>query len=138
MEAVIDPAYRPMLEQQIYAAGQDYDRAILTVSSGALALTAALLHDIAPGPLDAGSRLLLIVSWGALTAALVLIIVSIQFGYRALRNALDNVDSTDIEALKTIPGGRAATWTGRLNIAAGGALVAGLVAFALFALVNLP
>lgn len=126
--------YRDLLVGADHDASRDYDTAVLSIASGALALSATFAHDIAPHP-HPNTLWIVAAAWVLLTLSLVAILVSLLTSQAALRKAIRDLDEgLDLGAL---PGGRHAAWTLYLNRAAGGALVLGLVSLAVFALTNL-
>lgn len=126
--------YRQAMVDADRDASRDYDNAVLSLASGALALSATFAHDIAPHP-QPDSLVILGASWGLLTAALIAILVSLVTSQVALRRVIRDIDAE--KDLGSNPGGRAATWTKILNFLALFALVLGLAALALFAWANL-
>jgi len=104
---------------------QDYDRAILTLSSGALALSATFLHDIARNVASA-SLDLLTASWVALIAAIISIVASFQTSQLATRQEMLNKDSKYAFRATVV-----------LNVLGGLGFIGGMVLFARFAFVNL-
>ncbi len=126
--------YRRHLVDARHAASQDYDRAVLTLSSATLALSVTFLHDIAPTP-KPGSTTLVVLSWLCLGGALVLIFASLLTSRWSLERALDDHDANKPEEPQR-PGGRLAVTTEVLNVLAGVGVVAGFVFLAWFALIN--
>ncbi len=112
-------------ERREHAASQDYDRAILTLSSGTLALSATFLHDIAPNPVGCSVGLL-VASWIFLVVAIVAIVVSYLSSQQAHRATMGDKDAS-----------RPTNVTRALTYFAGEGSVGGIVLFAIFALVNL-
>lgn len=117
-------AYWEAASRAELSASQDYDRAILTLSSGTLALSATFLKDIAQTP--AKSIVLLEVSWAALIGAIIAIILSFLVSQWAIRAEARNEGLRF--GVKGIVG---------LTLFGGVAFVLGIVLFATFALVNL-
>ena len=105
------------------SASQDYDRAILTLSSATLALTATFLKDIAPNPPK--EPLLLVASWTGLIVAIVLIIGSFLISQWVIRAEARNEGAPWMTKL-----------TVAVNVVAGVGFVVGIVLFAIFALLN--
>jgi uncharacterized membrane protein YgcG len=120
-----EQAYYEALTAALLSGSQDYDRAVLTLSSGTLALSATFIHDIAPTPVG-DSIILLILSWAALVLALSLTVISFQTSQWAMNRELTGGTATRLTKV-----------TVALNVAAGIGLLGGIVLFAYFALVNL-
>jgi hypothetical protein len=122
-----DEAYYKALADAHLSGSQDHDRAILTLSSGTLALSATFVHDIAPNPVGC-SVALLIAAWVGLIAAIIAIVLSYQTSQAAHRAAMREEDgSTKTRATVTV----ALTVIGDIGF------IAGIVLFAAFAAVNL-
>jgi hypothetical protein len=126
--------YRDWLIQADHDASRDYDAAVLTLATGTLALSVTFAHDIAPSPVGC-STALLGAAWFALTVSLVTVLWSLITSQASLRKTIDDIDQK--RAISRHPGGTSARVTGWLNELTGACLVFGLVAFAVFALVNL-
>jgi len=117
--------WRALSDAQL-SGSQDHDRAILTLSSATLALSATFLHDIAPSP--PGAVEFLVVSWGAFLAAIVLIVASFQVSQWAMQAAM----SGQAGAVRTRTHAIVA-----LNLLADVGFVVGIVTFVFFARQNL-
>ena len=117
-------AYYQALAATALSGSQDYDRAILTLSSGTLALSATFIHNIADHPMSNVD--LLSWSWAGLIAAIVSIVVSFQTSQWATRR--DMLGKTAPLLVKVTVG---------LNLLGGLAFIGGIVLFARFAFVNL-
>lgn len=122
-----DQSYWQALAAAQLSGSQDHDRAILTLGSGTLALSATFLHDIAPDPVG-NSLILLLISWALLVVAIVLIVCSFQTSQWAMQAGMENRD----EAMKF-----RTRVTIALNVASDIGFVGGIALFALFAVVNL-
>lgn len=105
---------------------EGFDKTIVAVSSGAMVLSVTFLHDLAPKPTTA-SMIPLWVGWGGLLLCLVLIIISMLTGQRALELALE--ERKEVTRFSTIT-----TW---LNVTSAIALILGLGGLAGFAHVNM-
>jgi hypothetical protein len=104
---------------------ESFDRAVLAVAGGGLAISVTFLHDVAPHPVGR-SLLWLWIGWIGLALSLSSIIASMLTGHRALEDALR--------------GGKITKFTGyttALNIAAGLTVVVGLLSLAGFAQINM-
>lgn len=124
--------YRDFLVSADHDASRDFDTAVLSLGSGALALSATFAHDIAPHPVDVN---LAAISWALLTVSVIATLTSFITSQKALRKTMTDLDAG--EDLPLVPGGTSSRWTKHLNSIAGGALVLGLISLALFAWANL-
>jgi len=84
--------YRQAMVDADRDASRDYDNAVLSLASGALALSATFAHDIAPHP-QPDSLVILGASWGLLTTALIAILVSLVTSQVALRKVIRDIDA---------------------------------------------
>jgi hypothetical protein len=91
--AWIDQTHWQALAAAQLSASQDHDKAILTLASGTLALSATFVHDIAPNPVGC-SVALLIVSWVALVASIVFIVLSYQASQWTMQAAMQEKDAS--------------------------------------------
>lgn len=90
-------AYRDHLHTALQSAHEQYDRAILTLSTGLLGLSVTFIKSdsaTAAPPL----RCLLVLSWVFLLLAIISTLVSFLFSQRALRKALN--DAHELYILK--------------------------------------
>lgn len=111
---------------------QDFDKAVLTISGGALAVSVAFIKDIAHGP---NVPSLLALAWAAFTISIVSILVSNYSSHWALVKALVDLDKDQAGAVQ----GGCFTWvTEGLNVLALGSLLLGLVMLLGFSFLNLP
>jgi hypothetical protein len=76
-----DLSYRDWLVKAHHVASQDFDKALMALSGGALGISLAFIHDVALHPHRKGW---LEVSWGSLAASLLLILVSFLTSQSAL------------------------------------------------------
>lgn len=121
---------REWLRQADHTASRDFDKAVMTLAAGALAVSIAFVHDVAPSPIHTSW---LGVAWGLFSLSLVLILLSFLMSQHALRREMQ-VLAGDRE--DDAPGG----WLGRATVGldrgSAGALVSGVVALVVFALYN--
>jgi hypothetical protein len=71
------------VHQQVY---QDYDKAIMSLAGGALAISLVFIHDVAPDPTH---RWAIAISWGFLTGSLLLVIGSFLASQWTIERALE-------------------------------------------------
>ena len=126
--------YRSFLIKADYAASKAYDKAIMTLSGGALGLSMAFLKDIAPKPADCTIALIAL-SWLFLTTSIGSTLVSMLTSQFALRKAIKQVDEGSI--YKQRPGASFAWLTSALTITAGTLFVVGIFFLAWFCVANM-
>jgi hypothetical protein len=124
--------WRQWLVQADHDASQDYDKTVLTLATGTLALSVTFAHDIAPTPAP-GSSVLLACAWLALGISAVFVLASLLTSQRCIRDQIAELDQDH----QVAPHGPAVVATSFLTIGSGVLLIAGLVAFAWFALANI-
>jgi len=122
---------RQWLLQADHAASRDFDKAIMTLAAGALGVSIAFVHDVAPHPVRVAW---LGWAWGLFAASLVLILLSFLTSQHALRREMKVLSG---ERSDRRPGGWLGLATIGLNWTSAGALVSGVVALVVFALYNL-
>lgn len=125
-------AYWQQIQEGLDAASKDFDRAVFTLSSGALVLSITFLRDIAPQPVCLG---LVIASWIFMVISVAAVLGSFYASERAhLHSAQRFVDGE-------IDSGRGGAWgkaTDVLNRAAGLTFLVGAILLVWFAIANLP
>lgn len=125
--------YRDVLVEADHLASLNYDKAVMTLSGGALGISITFLKDIVPMPL-ATTKILLYISWIAFAISLASILTSYLFSMASLRKAIRQVDDGTIYT-KPI-GGFATRFTEFLRILASVGFLVGVVGFVWFALAN--
>src|SRR4051794_14101065 len=80
-----DLSYRDWLVKAHHVASQDFDKALMALAGGALGISLAFIHDVAPHP---GHKGWLEVSWGSLSGSLLLILVSFLTSQSALLSTI--------------------------------------------------
>ena len=126
--------YRDWLVQADKKTLEAYDKAVMTLSGGALAISLTFIKDVVPSP-KAGTVNLLIWAWILLTGSIGAILVSIIMSHWALRKAITQVDKATIYTGRA--GGMFSWVTEILNVVAGTAFVVGVVFLARFAVANM-
>lgn len=124
-----------LLKRQLSNA-ENYDKAILSLSTMFLGFSFAFLKDFVPAHL--AERLsLLYVSWGMLTAAVVTTVISFWVSQRAidvqLKKAEDYYLRSDAGALQKSPIAKITDW---VNLAAGTFFILGVAFTTVFVVVN--
>lgn len=122
---------REWLVKADYDAHRDFDKAVMTLSAGALGLTIVFVHDLAPNP---EFVLLLAMAWALFAGSLLAILVSFLFSQTALRREITAIDTGVV--LPT-PGGTPGRVTFWLNLAATVTLIGGAIGFVVFASLNI-
>lgn len=125
-----DPKYRDLLVSLDQESQRDYDKAILTLSGGALGISFAFFKDIV-GNNPIQFSFLLLISWICWSLSLTSILFSFLSSQRALRKAIQQIDSNQE------PRNIANCITVILNIASGILFVLGLISIAIFVFINM-
>jgi hypothetical protein len=124
-----------LLERQ-FSNSEAYDKAILSLSSGFLALSLTFIKDIVPRAQLAHTWLLYL-SWGTLAAAVIATVVSFRVSNGAIEAQLARAHryyiERDEDAFKTTP---IAKLVEGLNIFSGVAFIGGVVLTAIFVTLN--
>lgn len=125
--------YRNWLVAADQKSSEAYDKAVMTLSGGALGLSLTFIKDIVKSshPILLWS---LMSAWGCLTLSLAAILISMLSSQWALRKAIIQVDQASLPG--ATPGGGFAQATKTLNILAGSAFLAGITFLALFSISN--
>jgi predicted membrane channel-forming protein YqfA (hemolysin III family) len=126
--------YRKSLVEAERRSQEAYDKAVLSLSGGGLAISFAFLKDYLAGQQPAMASLLFVawVCWGFSASA---ILASFFASSLALRKAISQVDENSIYTFRA--GGAASTVTAILNVAAGILFLLGVIAAAIFASLNM-
>jgi hypothetical protein len=124
-------AGREWLVQADHVASRDFDKALMTLSAGALALSLAFIRDIAPSPTNTAW---LGAAWIGFAASLLSILVSFLASQAALRREIENIDGTRTD---NRPGGAWSIVTRVCNWLSALLLVGGAAALIVFALYNI-
>lgn len=111
-------AHRSRLEEQCYAAGAAFDRAVMALSGGGLAVSFAFLRGVITPEGAVQARGCLLAGWFGLAASLAAVLVSILTGQWSLRKAMLQIDRGNGGGERL--GGRATLWTTALNWVAAG------------------
>lgn len=94
--------YRTNLIQTVQKLNENYDKLIITLSGGSLALSLTFLKDVIKGN-EIQGPILLIVAWGFFIVSLTSILGSLLFGIAANKKAIMQVDADTI--YNQAPGG---------------------------------
>jgi hypothetical protein len=126
-------SYRDFLMKADHQASLNYDKAVMTLSGGALGISMTFLKDIVPSPLPE-TKFLLYISWISMAVSLASILVSYLFSMASLRNAIRQVDDGTIYTKKAR--GFSARFTAFLRVLASVGFLVGVIGFICFALSN--
>lgn len=130
-----DDEYRQWLVQAEQKAQDDYDKTVLTLSGGALAISFAFVKDII-GDKPIEQSWLLIGAWIAWAASTMVMLTSYYVSRLALRKAIEQCDDRSIEECET-PGGIFTLILRKLNVAGAILFFGGVCLMAAFVNVNI-
>ena len=115
---------------------QQFDKGILTLAAGALALSITFINQIAPLP-KADSMHWLIIAWSSLCLSLLSTLISFLTSQVACRKQRDILDAK-IARKEESENNKAASWTNRLNYFSIAFFILGIIFIIVFASINLP
>lgn len=124
--------YRELLQRLENESQQSYDKAVMTLSGGALAVSFAFVKDFVPLE-GANSLLFLIAAWIAWGLSLAATLLSHFFSTYALRSMIKAEDSGEREPSP----GWLDSVTGALNFISGALFVTGVLLLAFFVYFNI-
>lgn len=127
-------AYRNWLVESDRASSDAYDKAVMTLSGGALAISLTFVKDVVKTP-QPETVDLLAYAWSCLAVSIVAILISMLTSQWALRRAIQQVDQGKIYQQK--PGSWLAIITMILSTSAGAAFVGGIFFLARFSIQNM-
>lgn len=110
-----------------------FDKAMLTLSAGALALSISFIHQVAPAPRYV---CLLLVVWAGFVAALLATLVSFLVGQVSMRRHREIMDNRYANK-RDDERNAAATWTHALNISSIVFFATGAALFVIFCALNI-
>lgn len=126
--------YREGLVETQRKLNEGYDKLIITLSGGSLALSITFLKDII-GSNEINFPYLLLIAWGLFVLSLTSILIEILFGMKAHKKAITQVDSGTIHNEKV--GGKSSYWSSGALWVAAISLVFGLLFISTFAFLNI-
>jgi hypothetical protein len=126
--------YRTGLIQTVEKLNDNYDKLIITLSGGALALSLTFLKDIVKDTTIRSPEYLLL-SWGLFILSLTSVLGSLLFGIAAHKKAIKQVDAGTI--YKEEPGGIFSKVTTFMHYIGTAFLIAGLVLITVFIYSNM-
>jgi len=121
-------SYRDILVEAHRKSSEAYDKAVMTLAGGALAISLTFIHDVAPHPRHKGW---LGWSWLLLAVSLLLILVSFVASQYAIARQIRQIDGLNVSRWN-VP----SRMTAGLNFASGMAFIAGVLCMVRFAWVN--
>jgi hypothetical protein len=126
--------YRASLVETQRKLNESYDKLIITLSGGSLALSITFLKDII-GSNEINYPALLLIAWGLFVLSLTAILGEILFGIKAHKQAIKQVDTGTIHEQKV--GGISSFFSSVGHWIAALSLVIGLLFISIFAFVNM-
>ncbi len=127
--------YRDFLMDKHHQASVSFDKAVMTLSGGALGISLTFLHDVVSSPLPE-TKIFLTTSWLSFALSLASILISYLTSIGSLRKAMGQVDDGTIYNVKT-PGGIPTLLTVTLRITSAIGFLSGVFFFIVFALNNI-
>jgi hypothetical protein len=121
--------YRQTLVEAHQKSSEAYDKAVMTLAGGALAISITFVHNVGPHPKDKGW---LAWSWGLLGLSLLLIFASFLASQQTILREIKKRDGKPVWSWD-MPG-----WaTSLLNLFSGGAFIGGVACLVQFAWFNI-
>ena len=117
---------------------EQYDKAALTLSGGALALSLTFIDDIAPNPIQC-TLWLIGFAWLSLIVSITAVMISFQLSQSASRRQREIWDEAflaDDDQLLKVPN-KYSWWTDALNKTSLATFILGIILMSIFALTNL-
>lgn len=125
-----------LLERQ-RSNSESYDKAILTLSSGALGLSLTFIKDLLPASRQPVWTNLLYWSWGLLTGAIIITVVSFLLSSAAINQALNQITEYYLNGNESAFTRTKLSWAvDASNYISGGLFVAGILVTVLFVSIN--
>ncbi len=125
--------YRKLLTNLEQKSQEDYDKAILTLSGGALGVTFAFIKNIVKAS-SIQCPALIYSAWVVWTVSLLATLISFYFSRKALRKAIEQLDNGAIYS--GTPGGYFDKVTSVLNSLSGLLFIAGVIMAIIFVAYN--
>lgn len=126
--------YRKWLIEAEHKAQDNFDKAVLSLSGGALGVSFIFVKDII-GPSAMHSSTLLLAAWLCWAFSSLSILASFFTSHLALRLSIKQCDDGSI--YEKTPGGRYSSWTKYLNAAGAALFFSGICFMAIFVYTNL-
>ena len=128
--------YRDQIVQAYVDEAKAYDKAVMTLAGGTLAISLTFIKDVIKEP-RAGTVTLLACAWAALGYCIVAILASQLTSQWALLNTIKQIDKGQTTQLQSNPGGWLAMLTLGLNVTAALGFILGVIFLACFAIGNM-
>jgi len=125
--------HRKLLISTQHQLNDNYDKLVVTLSGGALALSITFLKDIVTLT-EANYVVLLVMSWALFIISLAAILGEILFGIEAYKKAVDQLDDSTIMTEKV--GGWYSEWVKWFGRIAAICLLLGLLSLSIFVYLN--
>src|SRR5690242_21126930 len=116
---------RAMLVEAHQKSSEAYDKALMTLAGGALAVSITFIHDVAPQPKHKGW---IATSWGLFSASLLAVVLSFIASQHSILRQIYQLDKRDVFRWNL-----AGKSTSLLNYIAGGTFIAGVACLVRFA-----
>lgn len=126
--------YRNQLLEAEQKIGEGYDKTLITLSGGALAISIAFINDVV-GTNSISNGEFLAVAWSSWALSLTSLLLAFYFGGHAYRHAIETLDSNKLNSNN--PGGKYSTLTKWLNAVGGLSFLVGVVTFLYFCFRNI-
>ena len=125
----ISNEYRRLLVDLEQKSIESFDKAVLTLSGGALGLSMTFLNDFVE-PAREAQAIWLLIAWGCWAASLILTLLSFWLSARAMRKAVQQLDDWTLGQER--PGGFWDGATEYLTLLGGVAFILGVIAMIVF------
>jgi len=126
---------RKLLVSAERESAQQFDKSILTLSAGALALSITFIDKVVPHPKES-SIFFLVSAWALFCLSLLITLVSFLTSQAACRTQRDILDD-DMSGKENGKVNKPALWTNRLNYLSIGSFIFGITALVIFCASNL-
>jgi len=126
--------YREGLIETQQKLNESYDKLLITLSGGSLALSITFLKDVI-GLNDISHTYLLLIAWGLFVLSITSILGEILFGIKAYKKAIKQIDNDTIYEEKV--GGKSSSLSSLLHYVAAISLVLGLIFISVFTFFNI-
>jgi hypothetical protein len=118
-------------------ANQTLDRTILTLTAAAFGLSITISGELVPSNARPQEQWILFISWLAFALSLIVTLISFQTSVRSWREEQEYLNESYRTGVQA-PGNRPSVLTGGFNTASVILSITGIVAFAVYAWLNLP
>ena len=126
--------HRNLLIDADRESARSFDKAMITLPAGALALTITFIDKISPNPTDTW---LLYIVWSSFVLSLLSILISFLTSQSAIKTDIEKLDD-ELNDITTDNKNCASCWTNLLNRFSIGLFIVGVSFLVVFAIINLP